>query len=100
MIRNPFLSREIKPFISLLIILCTLLLAAFFKISLRQMSYSLYQKNKEFNQIQDKYYSNVQVYHKMTQATQLENLARKHFLDKKKKGQIIQVIDGKALVID
>ena len=64
------------------------------------MSYSLYQKNKEFNQAQDKYYSNIKMYHKMTQPSQLENLARKHSLDKKKKGQVIQVIDGKAFVID
>lgn len=100
MIHNLFYNREIKPFTSLLIILCTLVLAAFFKITLRQMSYSLYQKNKEFNRIQDEYYSNIKVYYKMTQPAQLESLAKKHALDKKKKGQVIQVIDGKAFVID
>lgn len=95
-----FHKKELKPFISLLIILLTLFLAAFFKISLRQLSYSLYQENKKFDQIQDKYYSNLRVYKKMTQTNRLKNLAKKHFLDKKKKGQVIQVINGKALVID
>lgn len=64
------------------------------------MSYSLYQKNKSFNEIQDKYYSNIKTYHKLTRNSRLENLAKKHSLEKKKKGQVIQVIDGKALVID
>ena len=99
--RNKFFhNEEFKPFTSLLIILCTLFIAAFFKITLRRLSYSLYQENKKFNQIQDKYYSNFRIYRKMTQPDRLENLAKKHSLDKKKKGQIIQVIDGKALVID
>ena len=100
MTNNLFFNRELKPFTSVLIILCALLLAAFFKITLRRMSYSLYQKNKEFNQLQDKYYTNIKTYHNRTQATQLESLAKKHSLDKKKKGQVIQVIDGKAFVID
>ena len=101
MIRNGiFYNKELKPFTSLLIILFTLFVTAFFKITLRRFSYSLYQENKTFDQIQDKYYYNLRIYGKMTQTDRLENLAKKHSLDKKKKGQIIQVIDGKALVID
>jgi len=95
-----FPNEEFKPFTSLLIILCALFITAFFKITLRRLSYSLYQENKNFNQAQDKYYSNLRIYGKITQPDKLENLAKKHSLDKKKKGQIIQVIDGKALVID
>lgn len=101
MTRNTFLrSKEIKPFTSLLIILCTLFVTAFFKITLRRLSYSLYRENKKFDEIQDKYYSSLRVYGKMTQTERLEILAKKQALDKKKKGQIIQVIDGKALIID
>ena len=101
MMRNSiFYNKELRPFTSLLIILCALFITAFFKITLRRFSYSLYQENKKFHQVQDKYYSNLRVYGKMTQPDRLEDLAKKHSLKKKKKGQIIQVIDGKALVID
>ena len=95
-----FRNKEIKPFTSLLIILCALFVTAFFKITLRRFSYSLYRENRKFDQIQDKYYSNLRIYGKLTQPDRLESLAEKHSLDKKKKGQVIQVIDGKALVID
>ena len=95
-----FKSKEIRPFTSLLIILLTLFLVAFFKITLRQLSYSLYRENQRFDQIQDKYYSHLKIYGKMTQTHRLESLAKKRDLDTKKRGQIIQVIDGKALVID
>ena len=101
MARNTFLrNKEIKPFTSLLIILCALFITAFFKITLRRFSYSLYRENKKFDEIQDKYYSSLRVYGKMTQTERLETLGKEHALDKKKKGQIIQVIDGKALIID
>ena len=101
MIRNKnFRNKELRPFTSLLIILFTLFVVAFFKITVRRFSYSLYQENKKFDQVQDKYYSNLRVYGKMTRTGRLESLAKEHSLDKKKKGQIIQVIDGKALVID
>lgn len=95
-----FRGREIRPFTSLLIILLTLFSVAFFKITLRQLSYSLYRENQKFDQIQDEYYSHLKIYGKMTQTHRLESLAKKRALDTKKKGQIIQVIDGKALVID
>lgn len=95
-----FKNRELKPLISLVLILFTLFVAAFFKITLRRFSYSLYQEQKKFDQIQDEYYSNLKTYGKMTQTDRLESLAKKHSLDTKKKGQVIQVIDGKALVID
>ena len=101
MIRNKiFSNKEFRPFTSLLIILCALFMTAFFKITLRRLSYSLYQENKKFDQIQDNYYFNLRVYGKMTQTGRLESLAKEYSLDKKKKGQIMQVIDGKALVID
>ena len=95
-----FKNKELKPFTSLLIIVCALFVTAFFKITLRRLSYSLHKENKKFRQIQDKYYSSLKTYGKMTQTERLESLARKQSLDKKKKGQIIQVIDGKALIID
>lgn len=95
-----FIQKKMRPLISLLIILVTLFVAAFFKITLRRLSYSLYKENIKFDQIQDEYYSNLRTYGKMTETGRLELLAKKHFLDKKKKGQVIQVIDGKALVID
>ena len=95
-----FRNRELRPFTSLLLILFALFVAAFFKITLRRLSYSLYQENKKFDKIQDQYYSNLKMYGKKTQTDRLEGLAKKQSLDKKRKGQVIQVIDGKALVID
>jgi len=97
---NIFIRKELRPVISLLIILVTFFAVAFFKINLRRFSYSLYQENKKFTQVQDEYYSNLRTYGKVTHTSRLENLAKRHSLDKKKKGQVIQVIDGKALVID
>lgn len=95
-----FRNKGLQPFVSLLIILLALFVSAFFKITLRQLSYSLHQEKKRFDHTQDQYYSRLKIYGKMTQTERLESLAKKHSLDKKKKGQIIQVIDGKALVID
>ena len=98
--RNQIFNRaELKPLVSLLMILFTLFTVAFFKITLRRLSYSLYQANKTFDKAQDQYYSNLKIYGKLTQTHRLENLS-KTSLHKKKKGQIIQVINGKALVID
>ena len=93
-------KEELKPFISLLIIVCTLFSIAFFKITLRRFSYALYQATLTFDTLQDEYYSNIKVYGKKTQTKRLENLAKKHSFHYKKQGQIIQVINGKATVID
>ena len=100
MVKKIINNQEFKPFFTVLMIICTLFIVAFFKITVRRLGYSLYQENKNFDQIQDKYYSNLKVYGKRTQTDRLESLAKEHALHKKKKGQIIQVIDGKALVID
>ena len=93
-------TKELKPFTSLLIILFTLFLIAFFKITLRRFSYALYQANKAFDEVQDNYYSNMKTYGKRSQTKRLESLAKSHSFNYKKQGQIIQVINGKAVVID
>ena len=93
-------KKEFQPFTSLLIILLTLFIIAFFKITLRRFSYALYQATLIFDKVQDEYYSNITVYGKMTQTERLENLAKKPDFNYKKQGQIIQVINGKATVID
>ena len=80
-----FKTKELKPFLSLLIILLSLFISAFFKLTLRRLSYSIYQENKKFDKIQDSYYSNLKIYGKMTQPDRLENLAKKTFFRKKKK---------------
>ena len=93
-------KKELKPFTSLLIIIFTLFLIAFFKITLRRFSYALYQANKAFDEVQDNYYSNIKIFGKKSQTKRLEDLAKKHSFKYKKSGQIIQVINGKAVVID
>ncbi len=94
------LKKGVKPFYSILLIILFLFLTAFFKITLRRLSYSLYQENRKFDRIQDEYYFNLREYGRVMRTDRLENLAKKGSLNEKKKGQIIQVIDGKALIID
>ena len=90
--------KNTKPFISLSIIIATLFLVAFIKISLRRVSYSLHKQSKIFAEVQDEYYKNLREYSKIDQSERLEELARRNFLNKTKKKQIIQVIDGKAAI--
>lgn len=97
--RAYFIKKEFKPFISLFLVLLSFLIVAFVKITLRQMSYSLYQKNKIFYKLQDKYFSNIKSYYNKTESSKLENLAKKHDFEKRKKGQILQVVNGQAVVI-
>ena len=94
------IKNDLRPFISILIIIMALFIAAFSKISLRRISYSLYKESEQFSQIQDEYYKNLTEYAGVNHADRLERLARRHSLDKTKKGQIIQVIDGRAIVVD
>ena len=95
-----YLKDDIRPFISILIVIITLFIAAFSKITLRRISYSLYKESEKFNQIQDNYYKSLKEYAGVNHIDRLERLARRHSLVKTKKGQIIQVIDGKAIVVD
>ena len=93
-------KKEFKPFTSLLIVLFTLFMIAFFKITLRRFSYALYQATLTFDKAQDEYYSNIRIYGKVSQTKRLEKQAKKHSLKYKKQGQIIQVINGKATIVD
>ena len=95
-----FKNREIQPLLSLLFILISLFSAAFFKITLRQLSYKLYREHKNLQAEEDKYYSSLKTYGKLSQTGRLEALAKKHSLDRKKRGQVLQVIDGRALIVD
>ena len=90
--------KDKRPFISVSIIILTLFFAAFFKITVRRISYALYQESKEFDKVQDRYYENLREYSRLDHSMYLEDLARKSSLDKMKKGQIIQVINGKAAI--
>ena len=92
-------NQRLKPLISLFLILISLFITAFFKISVRRLSYSLYEANKKFDALQDEYSSNLRIYRKRTQTEKLDQL-KKSSLKNKQKGQIIQVIDGRATVID
>ncbi|MCY4512847.1 MAG: hypothetical protein OXB86_04085 [Bdellovibrionales bacterium] len=95
-----YLKDDLRPFISILIVIIALFIAAFSKITLRRISYSLYKESEKFNRIQDNYYKSLTEYAGMNHIDRLERQARRHSLVKTKKGQIIQVIDGKAIVVD
>ena len=94
------MNRDLRPFIGVSIVIVSLFLAAFFKITLRRISYSLYKEREKFNQVQDHYYKTLREYAGISRADRLERIARRRSLVKMKKGQVIQVIDGKAAVPD
>lgn len=91
-------KKNLTPFFGVLMIITSLFITAFFKMTLRRMSYSLYRESQKFDDIQDKYYKNLMEYGRISQGEKLEKLAHKSFLEEIKKGQIIQVINGKAVV--
>ena len=98
--RREIFLKEIQPFKSILIILVTFFLTALFQITMRRLSYSLYQANRNFDKAQDEYYIHLRTYRKITQTQKLDQIAGQHALKKKREGQIIQVIDGQATIID
>ena len=93
-------QKKIKPFFSILLIISTLFLIAFSKLTLRRLSYSLYQESREFHRIQEEYYFHLKEYSRVTRTERLEYLAKRQSFNKRRKGQIIQVIDGKAVIVD
>lgn len=87
-------------FFGVLAIILTLFIVVFFKMTVRKISYSLYHKVRIFNDMQDEYYQNLKTYGRITRSERLEELARKRFLYKKNKGQVIHVINGRIALPD
>ena len=98
--RRFFEAKGLKPFLSVSLIIVTLFLTAFSKITLRRLSYALYHENKKLSGARDEYYSQLKEHGRVTSPERLESLAKKQSFKRKRKGQVIQVIDGKAIVID
>ena len=91
--------KGLTPFFSVLMIITSLFITTFFKMTLRRMSYSLYKESGKFDEIQDEYYKNLMEYGRISRGDRLEKQAQRRFLEEIKRGQIIQVINGKAVVI-
>ena len=91
--------QSLAPFFSALLIIVSLFIAALFKMTVRRLSYALYRESERFNQAQDEYYKNLMKLRRAAEGRPLEERARERLLKRVKKGQIIQVIDGKAVVI-
>ena len=87
--------RNMSPFFGVLMIIITLFIVAFSKMTVRKISYSLHRESRVFDELQDKYYQNLKKYGQVSRTERLEKLARRRFFDTKNKGQIIHVIDGK-----
>ncbi len=99
--RQKFFKKEdLRPFASVLLIIGALFLAALSKITLRRLSYALYHESKNLSAARDEYYFQLKEYGRVTRSERLERLAKTQAFGRKKKGQVIQVIDGKAIVID
>ena len=90
--------KSLMPFFSILMIITSLFITAFFKMTLRRVSYSLYRESEKFDEIQDEYYKSLMEYGLISRGDQLEKQAHHRLLEEIKKGQIIQVINGKAVV--
>ena len=97
--KKPAGGESLAPFFSILLIIIALFSAALFKMTVRRLSYALYRESERFNRAQDEYYKSLMKYQQAGQGKGLEERARKRLLERVKKGQIIQVIDGKAVVI-
>lgn len=96
--QRTFMKKSLTPFFSVLMIIISLFITVFFKMTLRRLSYSLYRESEKFDDIQDEYYENLIEYGRASQGDLLEKQAQKRFLKQIKKGQIIQVINGKVIV--
>ena len=95
MLRRRVSSHHLRPFFGVFIIIVTLFIVAFSKMTARKIGYSLYHASRYFDTIQDEYYQNLKIYGRINRTERLEKLARRRLLDKKHKGQIIHVINGK-----
>lgn len=93
------MSNSIRPFFSVLIIICSLFIIAFFEMEVRRINYSILRKIRQYQILLDRYNKNLMVYLKKTQGSQLDQIARSRLiLNPARKGQVILLIDGKIAV--
>jgi len=84
---------ELKPFLSLLIIIVTLFTMAFLKMEVRRMGYSVFSASRRFKVLRDHHRSQVMEYAQVTRPDRVRKLAVSRLtLNDAQVGQIIQMI--------
>jgi len=90
---------ELKPFVSLLLILVTLFSIVFIKMEVRRSGYVMLKQSRLHKKMQDKYHMKVSQYAKLTRPDRLQRLASSRMtLRKPGFGQIVQ-ISGKKIAL-
>ena len=83
---------EVKPFISVLIIIMTLFSLVFFKMEVRRMGYSMLKQVQEYKTMKDMHRLKVIKYARITSPERLRMMAKTHLtLSEAELGQIIQI---------
>ena len=81
---------ELRPFLSLFLILFTLFLFLFFKMEERRLGYLVFKKARQYRILQDRHRLRVIEYSKLTNTTRLELQVSRHLdMATPKKGQFI-----------
>lgn len=84
---------ELKPFLSVLIIIFTLFVMMFFKMELRRTGYSVFAATRQYKVLRDRHRSLVMEYAQITRPDRVKKLAISKFtLNDARVGQIIQMM--------
>ena len=90
---------QLKPFLSVVIIISTLFVVVFFKMEVRRMGYSVLKKTQDYKALKDEYRMQVMKYAKVTRPERVKRLAvSKLTLNDAQNGQIIQLTDGRIAI--
>ena len=93
------MSNSLRPFFSVLIIICSLFVIVFFEMEVRRINYSILRKVRQYQTLLDRYNKNLMTYLEKTRGSRLDQIARSQLiLDRAQTGQVILLIDGKIAI--
>ena len=88
---------ELRPFLSVLLIICSLFSVVFIKMEVRRVGYSILRDGREFKRIRDEKRKLVSKYAQITRSERVRRIAMtKLTLDEAKNGQVIQMFGTKV----
>jgi hypothetical protein len=91
--------KSLRPFLSILIFICTLFTMAFFKMEVRRLGYSLLRVSRVEKAAKDQQRLQNIAFYRLTQPGRIENLAQTRLaLSKASEGQLVHVA-GKLLIV-
>lgn len=87
---------ELKPFLSVFIVICALFSLVFTKMEVRRVGYTVLKEGRQYKRLRDKKRKLVTRYAQMTRSSRVNNLAiTKLTLAKARHGQVIQMYGSK-----